>query len=137
VDATHKKLTTFTYEVPSITPGNGFGLLHSVTDADNHVATFGYDLAGHKVTYPNGTETEAWGYDNAYNPTWRRTVNGTTQRFYQYDNRNRNLHMTWTNDSSRPEFTADSSTFVYDPVSRLTDANNGNFSGLSRARFFR
>ena len=68
------------------------------------------------MIYPNGTESQAWGFDANYNLVARTTVNGSTQLF-SYDSRNRQISMTWSNG-------ADWATFGYDAVGRMTNALN-------------
>jgi len=48
------------------------------------------------MTYPGGTQSQSWTYDNAHNLASRSTVGGKTQTF-TYDYLNRKIAMTWSN----------------------------------------
>ena len=114
-------VTQFTY-YPSDGDGNGQSgsLLWQVIDGNNHYFTFQYDAFGSKtrLTYPGGVSYQSWAYNNAQNLKSRTTLNGETQNF-TYDNRNRKTGMSWSN-------AADSATYGYDLVGRLTSASNAN-----------
>ena len=64
--------TTFVY--------NPSGTIASVTDANNHTTSFGYDASDQKITmtYPNNGGTQQWAWDGVHNPKWRITVNTQT-----------------------------------------------------------
>jgi RHS repeat-associated protein len=105
------------------------GMLHKVQDGNNHVTNFIYNAADLKteMDYPdiqtNSSDYRQWAWDNAYNMYRRHTVNGWTQ-YFNFDNRNRQTQMRWTDNS-------DWSDFHYYADSRLYTANNAN-SGVTR-----
>ena len=70
------------------------------------------------MTYPGGTRSQPWVYDNAHNLASRTTVNGKTQSF-EYDNRNRKTDMRWDDN-------ADWAHYTYYGDSRLNTASNPN-----------
>jgi YD repeat-containing protein len=105
---------------------NPSGTIQKVTDArgsgrgdPNYTTTFEYNASDEKtkMTYPDGS-FQFWAYDDAHNLASRRTVHGEIQSF-TYDIRNRKVGMTWNNN-------ADSATYGYDDVGRLTSAANPN-----------
>ena len=107
--------TSFTY--------NPSGTIQKVTDPNVHYTSFIYDASDRKtqMTYHDNS-TQQWAYDDAGNLESRTTVNPVNPRetqSYTYDNRNRKIGMSWSNN-------ADSATYGYDLASRLTSATNAN-----------
>jgi RHS repeat-associated protein len=103
------------------------GTLWHVTDPNNNITTFEYNEADlkTKMTYPDSAnDYERWTYDDMYNVVQRRTVNNEIQ-YFCYDNRNRRVHMEWSN-KSNAVVAAETANFGYDNAGRLTSANNGN-----------
>jgi RHS repeat-associated protein len=100
------------------------GTIDHVTDPRGKLTSFHYNASDERITmtYPGGTQSQSWVYDNAHNLASRTTVAGGTeiQRFY-YDIRNRKIQMRWDN-------TADWANYGYDGASHLTSANNSNSS---------
>jgi RHS repeat-associated protein len=98
---------------------NFSGTIQQVTDPNGHHTTFTYDASDQKITmtYPGGTQSQSWAYDNAHNLKSRTTVHNETQSF-TYDNRNRKITMTWNN-------SAEWRYFGYDAASHLIRALNG------------
>jgi RHS repeat-associated protein len=107
---------------------NPSGTVQSVRDPKGQTTGFAYNASDEKITmtYPGGTQSQSWTYDNAHNPASRTTVGGKTQTF-TYDNRNRKIAMTWSNG-------ADSGTYGYDDAGRLTSATNPN-SAVTRTYY--
>jgi len=99
---------------------NPSGTVQQVLDPDRNSTTFAYDASDRKtqMTYPGGTQYQAWTYDNAGNLSSRRTVNSETQNF-SYDNRNRKTGMSWSNG-------VDSASYTYYDDGRLHTASNPN-----------
>ena len=98
---------------------NPSGTIASVRDPNGNTTTFTYDASDQKIemTYPGGTQSQSWTYDDAHNLKSRTTVGGKTQSF-GYDNRNRMVRMTWSN-------SVEWRYFGYDAASRLARALNG------------
>jgi RHS repeat-associated protein len=98
------------------------GTIDHVTDERGKVTSFQYNASDEKITmtYPGGTQSQSWVYDNAHNLLNRTTVHGGSeiQRFC-YDNRNRKTSMTWDNG-------ADSANYTYYDDNRLHIAVNPN-----------
>jgi RHS repeat-associated protein len=109
--ATVNLTTWFTY--------NPSGTIASVKDPKLQVTTFTYDASDQKIkmTYPGGTQSQSWTYDDAHNLANRITVGGKTLSF-GYDGRNRKQTMVWSNQ-------AEWAYFAYDAASRLVTAKNG------------
>ena len=106
-------LTTRNYYDPS-------GTIDHVTDPRGKVTSFQYNASDERITmtYPGGTQSQSWVYDNAHNLASRTTVNGETQRF-TYDNLNRKTGMSWIP-------SGDWASFTYYDDSRLRQAQNAN-----------
>jgi RHS repeat-associated protein len=101
---------------------NPSGTIDHVTDPRNKIISFQYNASDERITmtYPGGTQSQSWVYDNAHNLASRTTVHGAPEiQHFTYDNRNRKTGMTWDN-------TADWANFGYDYAGRLTSAQNAN-----------
>lgn len=110
---------------PGVTKTTNFdytsgGMLFHVTDPKTQVTTFQYNEADLKIQmiYPDSaTDDELWDYDAMYNLKSRTTVNNEQQTF-QYDLRNRQTHMSWSNTA------IEWADFQYDAAGRMVLAKN-------------
>ena len=95
-----------------------------MTDPGARQTTFDYDASDQKITmtYPGGTQSQSWTYDDAHNLVSRTTVGGKVEQF-TYDIRNRKDTMgAWI---LNPVTEIEWAHYIYDDASHLAIASNG------------
>ena len=128
-DAMNRVLSDTVQQTASVNVTTSFlynpsGTIQQVTDPGARQTTFDYDASDQKITmtYPGGTQSQSWTYDDAHNLVSRTTVGGKVEQF-TYDIRNRKDTMgAWI---LNPVTEIEWAHYIYDDASQLAIASNG------------